>query len=168
MTADEDEDALSWAGDHDPSHVDTPVAPKVATREKASKRGAGARGTETNGTAGTHDADGTDAEHAEHADPTVLPVVASSAFLISLGILGGIYLLYTIGWIISLQRFLYLATNPLDEGAFATQQYLAIAAPVVWFASVIWFTRRHRPVSRLVWLLAGALLLVPWSFVMGS
>jgi hypothetical protein len=148
VTADDDEDALRWAGENDPSHVETPVPPRVAARQA---RLAGSAKIESDSTA-----------------EAVLPVVASSAFLISLGILGGVYLLYTVGWIISLQRFYYAATNALDQGAFEAQQYLAIAAPIVWFASVIWFTRHHAPVSRLVWLLVGAVLLVPWSFVMGS
>ena len=146
MTADEDEAALTWAGEHDPSHVETPVVAKAA----------GAAPTKTASAANAP------------SNAAVLPAVASSAFLISLGILGGIYLLYTIGWVVSLQRFYYAATNALDQGAFEVQQYLAIAAPIAWFASVLWFTRHHSPVRRLVLLLAGAVLLVPWSFVMGS
>jgi hypothetical protein len=149
VTADDDEAALTWAGEHDPSHVETPVVAKTA----------GAATAKTPNAAKTESAP---------SDAAVLPAVASSAFLISLGILGGIYLLYTVGWVISLQRFYYAATNALDQGAFEVQQYLAIAAPIAWFASVLWFTRNHSPVRRLVWLLAGAVLLVPWSFVMGS
>jgi hypothetical protein len=151
--ADEDEEALTWAGGRDPSHFETPVVkqPKPGKAAKAASAGGG-----SGGDAGDDD---------EDAD---LPPVTSAALLVTLGILAGVYLLYTIGWIVSLQRLYYLPTNALDESAFAAQQYLAIAAPVVWFASVLYLTRRGKPLVRLLWLIAGALLLVPWSFVFGS
>jgi hypothetical protein len=87
--------------------------------------------------------------------------------LVSLGILGGIYLLYTIGWIISWQRLDYNDSDLLELGAFRVQQLLAIVAPPLWFGATIFLTRDRRPAFRLLWLVVGALLLVPWSFTFG-
>jgi hypothetical protein len=163
VTADDDDDALNWAGARDPSHFETPVAVIPSKPTRAERKAARTRPT----------ADGeplveAEEDEADAAVDTRFGAVADGAVLISLGILGGIYLLYTIGWIISLQRLYYVATNPLDQGAFEVQQYLAIVAPALWFAAVLWFTRHHHPARRLIWLIVGAALLVPWPFVLGS
>ncbi len=149
MSGDDDE-ALTWAGGRDPSHYETPVA-KAPKRQKAAAADA---------------ADGETAENPEDA-AAVLPAVASGAALISLGIFVGIYALYTIGWFVSWQRFDYVAANRLDELGFSVQQALTIVAPAVWFASVVALTRHRGPAARLLWLLLGALILIPWSFALG-
>jgi hypothetical protein len=87
--------------------------------------------------------------------------------LVSLGILGGIYLLYTVGWFVSWQRFTYVAASPLDEIAFSVQQALSLVAAPLWFIVVLVLTRDRKPTARLVWLLVGALVLVPWPFTLG-
>ena len=92
----------------------------------------------------------------------------SASVLVSLGILGGIYLLYTVGWFISWQRFLYASNDELELIAFHVQQILAIIAPALWFVVTMVLTRERRPAIRLLWLLVGAVVLVPWSFVFGS
>ena len=142
MSGNENDEALTWAGGRDPSHYETPEpkAPKPAKKVPAPP-----------------------VEDEEEPPPSM-----SAPVLVSLGILGGIYLLYTVGWIISLQKFYYLSTSALDQIAFQTQQYLAIIAPVVWFGSVLYLTRHRKPVVRLIWLVIGAVVLVPWSFVFGS
>lgn len=162
MTPDDDDDALSWAGARDPSHFETPVSVAPAKPSRAERRAAKARTPEDDAPAAG------DEEPEDEASATRFGAVADGAVLVSLGILGGIYLLYTVGWIISLQRLYYIATTALDQGAFEVQQYLAIAAPVAWFVAVIWFTRHRHPVARLIWLIIGAVLLVPWPFVLGS
>jgi hypothetical protein len=37
---------------------------------------------------------------------------------------------------------------------------------VVWFVTVFALTRRSRAWVRLTWLIAGAVLLLPWPFIM--
>jgi hypothetical protein len=97
-----------------------------------------------------------------------LPPPMSAAVLILLGILGGIYLLYTVGWFISWQRFLYASDNQLELTAFHVQQVLAILAPALWFVVALLLTRERKPAARLLWLLLGAIVLIPWSFASGS
>ena len=150
MSGNDDDEALTWAGGRDPSHYETPeVKPPKAPRTP-----------KETGKPPTPTADPAD-------DEDELPTGASGAMLISLGILGGVYLLYTIGWFVSWQRFVYTDPDVLELAAFRIQQVLAILAPPLWFVVTLLFTRDRKPVVRLIWLLIGALLLVPWSFTFG-
>ena len=148
MNPDEEDEALTWAGGRDPSHYETPEAkaPKARKPPKPSK---------------------SVAAPVEGADVDELNPGMSAPVLVSLGILGGIYLLYTIGWVVSLGRFLYRFTTELELIAFHTEQVLAIAAAPLWFTVTLLLTRDRMPAVRLIWLLVGALVLVPWSFVFG-
>jgi hypothetical protein len=141
VSGNENDEALTWAGGRDPSHYETPEpkAPKPAKKVPAP------------------------VEDEEEPPPSM-----SAPVLVSLGILGGIYLLYTVGWFISWQRFLYASNDELELVGFHVQQILAIIAPALWFVVTLLLTRERKPVLRLVWLLVGALVLIPWSFVFGS
>ena len=154
VTGNENDEALTWAGGRDPSHYETAEVkpPKVA---RPSKR-----------LVSSPLADGEDpSPPVEDEDP---PQPTSAVVLVSLGVLGGIYLLYTVGWAISWQRFLYTSDNELELVAFRVQQVLALLAPLLWFVATMLLTRTRKPVIRLLWLLLGAVILIPWSFVMGS
>ena len=142
MTGDENDEALTWAGGRDPSHYETPELKSPKPSKKVA------------------------AQQVE--DTAELPPSMSASVLVSLGILGGIYLLYTVGWFISWQRFLYASNDELELIAFHVQQILAIIAPALWFVVTMVLTRERRPAIRLLWLLVGAVVLVPWSFVFGS
>ena len=146
MTSNDDDKALTWAGGRDPSHYETPESkePKASQPSKKAAEAAEATG-----------------EDEELAPGMSAPV------LVSLGVLGGIYLLYAIGWFVSLGRFLYRFTTDFELIAFHTEQVLAIVAAPLWFTITLLLTRDRRPVVRLIWLLVGAVLLVPWSFVFG-
>lgn len=104
-------------------------------------------------------------------DDVVSPPTAtmSNASLIGLGIAGGIFVLYTVGWIIGGMRLQpdgqMLAAGTIQ---YAIAAWVAAAAPAIWFATVMYLTRRSKAWLRFVWLIAGAVLLVPWPFVMGG
>ncbi|MDQ1572923.1 MAG: hypothetical protein QOH44_482 [Actinomycetota bacterium] len=172
---DDDDESLTWAGGRDPSYVETPEPVNPLRKKKVARvRRSAVPGPvlpeselpELGDEVDDDTEDDTDVDHETELDE--LPPVASAAVLLSLGVLAGVYLLYTVGWIVSLQRMLYFAANSLDQDAFRIQQLLAIAAPLLWFLATLLFTRKHSPVTRLVWLVVGALLLVPWSFIFGS
>jgi hypothetical protein len=172
-TDDDDDEALTWAGGRDPSHYETPVAkePKPLSARRARKAAATAE-IAGNSARATPAKESTQVEESanesdEEPDSDLSPVT-SGALLVTMGILAGVYLLYTVGWIVSLRRVIYTPVTDLDQIFFHAQQYLAIAGPVLWFGATLWFTRGHKPVWRLLWLVLGALLLIPWSFVMGS
>jgi hypothetical protein len=145
---DEEDEALTWEGARDPSHYETPIVKEAKPAKRPKREAASAT------------VDASD-------DDETLPAITSSALLITLGILAGVYLLYTVGWVITIQHAGSLATTPLDKIAIAIQEGLAIAAPALWFAAAIYLTRTRRPAIRLLWLVVGVLVLVPWPFVFG-
>ena len=132
MAADPDEDALSWSGETDPTHVAAPV--------KAKK----------------HPADALD----DAAD------ASSPVFLVVLGIIAGVYLLYAIGWTI-----VGFSGGVPVRGIFFGIMYqigeaLAIASPFLWFAAV--WLRVKNLALRVLWLLVGIVVLAPWPFIIGG
>ena len=143
---DDDEEALTWAGTRDPSSYESP-APKPAKPGRA----------ETTATV-----DSVDEAIDEDARPST-----SAVMLVALGVLGGIYALYTIGWFVSWQRLIYIDTDVLELTAFRVQQVFAIVAAPGWFIAALALTRDRKPAVRLLWLVIGALVLIPWSFVLG-
>jgi hypothetical protein len=156
VSSDDDDEALTWVGGRDPSHYETPevVASKRASAAKSVTPVKSAAPLAT-------------PEEDDDDDVADVPAGTGSVVLVTLGILGGVYLLYTVGWVVSWQRFLYSSDTELELIAFHVQQVLAILAAPLWFVATILLTRDRKPTTRLLWLLAGALLLVPWSFVFG-
>lgn len=94
--------------------------------------------------------------------------------LVALGLLGGVAALETLGWIRGVTST--AMTESLDVGtgsALAIASYVAglvgraaaVLAPLVWFGAAFW--RIRRPATRLTWLLLGAVVLLPWPFLLG-
>ncbi|GMA27942.1 hypothetical protein [Arenivirga flava] len=84
--------------------------------------------------------------------------------LVASGVLGGIYLLFTIGWVLSARQ--QPALDGLPGVMYVLGQWLAVAAPALWFGAALLLTR-HRPAPvKLLWLVIGMLLLVPWPFIL--
>lgn len=87
----------------------------------------------------------------------------SNAGLLGLGVLAGVYLLYTIGWFAGAGRIAPVAPVLLGgDMHFELLKWMAIAAPFIWFVATFVLTRHSRAWKRFAWLIAGALLLVPW------
>jgi hypothetical protein len=146
MAADTDDDALSWKGDADPSLVTGPAS----STSKAPKAN----------TAGTEPAVSTE------PGPDESPRT-SSFLLVTYGILAGAYLIYTVGWIVAIVK-----SDPAQTGSVLVNfmtiagEYTAIASGALWFAGIYLLTRKSRAVVRLLWLLLGLVLLIPWPFVL--
>jgi hypothetical protein len=151
VSGEDDDEALTWAGGRDPSHYETPE-PKAPKPTRAV-----AKPTPNSALA--------DADADAVADE--LPPSMSAVVLVCLGVLGGIYALYTVGWFVSFQRLVYVPTDALELITFKAQQVLAILAAPLWFIVTTLVTRERKPAIRLLWLLIGALALVPWSFTLG-
>ena len=168
-----DDEALSWDGDDDPTLAvgDAPPAPlgepqPVAEREplppadepKALPDGYTAVGKGSEEVGRVHK-DGSVTMPGER-EPM------GNATLIALGILGGVYLIYAVGWIIGglrLQgRAEYLVTDIMYQGSF----WLAVLAPILWFATVFLLTQHSKAWVRFAWLVAGVALLLPWPFIL--
>lgn len=146
MPRDPDDDALRWEGDDDPT-----LAPgwKTVGAPAPSADAAGEPATETAG------------------EPAIeaAPAQAGSTELVVLGVLGGVYLLYAIGWLIAATSAPPQLADPLAQFMYSLGRWLAAAAPVLWFATALWLAAGHRR-ARLLWLIAGAVLLVPVPFLL--
>ena len=170
----DDDDALGWAGDDDPTlqtrsedadaraSSRTPVEPDTGSSAPVSEPASEPAsepvyaalpdGWSVKGPTAAIEADAA----ARGSDRSPM----SSFTLISLGVFGGIYLLFTIGWFIGVNRI----DNPLGDALasfmFSLGTWLAVAAPVAWFAVTLWLTPT-RPRGRILWLLLGVVLLAP-------
>ena len=161
MTSDPDDEGLSWGDEKDPTYVESSSQvrsdrPVVTPGHSAAERRAAAaarRQTSSTATAGPD----VDAE----------PVATSSVVLVVLGLLGGVYLLYTVGWFVSAQRNIALPVNAFDVVMTYVREGLSVAAPALWFACTLLFTRHSKPLLRVLWLVLGALVLIPLPFVLG-
>lgn len=170
----DDDDALHWDGDE----ADRPARPVLPAGWRA--RG---KGSDTVHTQDTREANA--ASMAETTDvvdagePTGSPtgtadgdatapgaVPLGNAALVGLGILGGIYALYTIGWAVGGFRLQTRALWLTHDAMYQASLWLGILAPLIWFAATWLLTRGRATWLRIVWLVAGAVLLVPWPFLM--
>jgi hypothetical protein len=152
----DDDEALRWEGDDD------------ATLAPGWKRAG-----EPAHPAGSTSSDGvSDAAASASADGESVDVQTGaarqpgSAELVLLGVFGGVYLLYTIGWMFSVLRVQNPGADPLAQVMFTLGLWLAVLAPALWFG-VTFTSTRGRTVARLVWLLVGAIVLIPVAFVAG-
>lgn len=111
-------------------------------------------------------------EPAKSETPTVAPARAegpatSSILLVTWGVLGGVYLIYTVGWIISVTRGGGVQPTLLGEILFQLGELLAIASPALWVVAAFALTRGRRPIVRLLWLVIGLIVVLPWPFALG-
>jgi hypothetical protein len=153
-----DDDALNWGSESDASHVDGPEP--EATPVVRGKKGAKLSSAEKAAAAA-------DGASEPGIDPDQKPQM-SSFLLVTYGILAGAFLLYSIGWIVAVGRSTVTLPNILSEIMYQFGEFLAIASPLLWFAAVFILTRNSKPIVRLLWLLLGLVLLVPWPFVVGG
>ncbi|MDR6907673.1 hypothetical protein J2X63_003381 [Agromyces sp. 3263] len=149
MSPDPDDDALRWEGDDDPTlapgwkRVGEPARIETTTDVPDAVPSSGSVAT-----------DETDARRQ-----------AGSVELVVLGLLGGVYLLYAIGWLIWASTPAVELGDPVAQFMYGLGRWFAVLAPVLWFAAVLWLAAEHRR-ARLLWLVAGAVLLVPVPFLL--
>ncbi|WP_349899413.1 hypothetical protein [Parafrigoribacterium soli] len=132
MGADADDEALSWDGEADPTHVDS-TTPDAAVA----------------GNAG------------------FAPGV-SSPMLVVYGVFGGIYLLYTVGWLIIALRGSQTTGVPLNDIMLHLSTLLAVVAAPAWFIATLALAPTRRTWVRIAVLVLGILVLIPWGFVNGG
>lgn len=157
---DADDDALRWEGDDDPT-----LAPGWKTVGKPVPLAETGSSDPADGeTAGRDDAGEVGAAGDDDVDEDASPQTGSVA-LIALGVLGGVYLLYTIGWLITALRTSAPGTSVVSDAMYSLGLWLAVLAAPCWFVLAL----RGAPTTRarFLWLVAGAVVLVPLPFVLG-
>ncbi len=82
------------------------------------------------------------------------------------GIIGGAYLLFAVGWAVGGLRLQPRASLLVADWMYLPWMWLAVLSPVLWFAASWVLTRGRATWIRVVALIAGVVLLVPWPFVM--
>ncbi len=132
MGADADDEALSWGGESDPTHVDS---------------------AEPDAAAGP--------------DGPVLAPGTSSTMLVVFGVLGGIYLLYTVAWLITAMQPGYTTGVALTDFMTQVSSMLAVLAAPAWFIAALALTASRRSWVRILFLVLGMVVLLPWGFVSG-
>jgi hypothetical protein len=164
VTAGRDDDALTWDGDDDPT-LDVGAAAPGESQPLPAGWNAVGKGSETLDPSATKD-ETPDAVPASTPEDQPAAAPMGNALLITIGVVGGIFLIYTIGWIIGGLRLEGTALFLVSPVAYQFGFWLAVAAPAVWFATVFLLTRASAAWVRIVWLIAGVVLLVPWPFIM--
>lgn len=152
-----DDDALTWAGDPEqdapasrgsgPTAPSEPVTPKVAGGWKVVGKP---------GRVATPDDEKPQGQ-------------MSSVALVAFGILAGVYLLYTIGWLIAAQRDAAAPTDIVGAAMYTVGLWFAVLAPALWIGATFWLTRASRSLrARFIALVIGAIVLIPWPFIVGA
>jgi hypothetical protein len=88
-----------------------------------------------------------------------------SLVLIGYGVFAGVYLLYTIGWFAAVLRNTLTLSGLIPEIMYQFGEFLAIVSPVLWLGTALLLTRGRRPLVRVLWLLVGMVVLVPWPIL---
>jgi hypothetical protein len=149
-----DDEALTWAGDPEPVE-----APARKDRQGAAAGPAVASGWKVVGKPGR-----VATAPADHR-----PGQLSSLALVTYGVLAGIYLLYTIGWLITAQRATGAPADIVGGAMFTVGLWFAVLSPALWIAATFWATRESASVRvRLLALAIGVLVLIPWPILVGA
>jgi hypothetical protein len=143
-----EEDALSWAGDNDRLTTGSPVSPHTDARG-ASVVGPGKKSRKTPSV----------------PDSSTATPGLSSAALIGFGIFGGVYLLYTVAWLITALRNPTEIADVLGNAMFQFGLWLAVASPAIWFGAVLFLGKEKNVATRVLFLLIGAVILIPWPYI---
>jgi hypothetical protein len=89
-----------------------------------------------------------------------------SGSLVGMGVFGGIYLLYTVAWLISGSVLPVTGGSAVSDVFAEVLRVVAIMAPAFWFVGTLWLGQQSSLRTRFVWLVIGVLVLVPWPFIM--
>lgn len=152
MTPDPDDDALSWGDERDPTYVESAQPGRDTQRRQRAERPV---------------VDESEIRADEPGDGAAA-ASTSSAMLLALGILAGAYLLYTAGWFMSATRTIAVPVGAFDVLMYQLREWLSVAAPALWFGTTLLLTRTRKPSARLLWLILGAIVLIPVPFVLGE
>ena len=142
-----EDDALSWAGDEDRLNTGSPLS--------AQRDASGASSVKKQRKQGTQEA-------AETEQPDT---GLSSAALIGFGIFAGIYLLFSVAWLITALRNPTQIADALGNAMFQFGLWLSVAAPAIWFGAVLYLGKNKKVSTRLLYLLVGVAIFIPWPYV---
>ena len=167
---DNDEEALAWAGDND-ERLTTGSTSKSPVRKRRASPSASPDTTPTTPAAAETVAEGqavgqswSPSENIQTNIDEGAPGGLSSREGVVLGVLGGIYLLFSAAWIVTALRNPVQIADPLGSITFIAGLWMAALAPAAWFAGTLVYGRRRSFLWRFILLTVGAILVVPWPY----
>lgn len=144
-----DDHALRWDGDDDPTLRATPDDDVPSTKRSAVELTS-------------------DTVADEPEDVREEPTGVGNIALVAYGVLGGVYALWTVGWVLGggrVRDWIIAQPNSIPDPMFQASALLVVLAPSLWFATTLLIARRKHVWKQFVILGLGAVLLVPWPFV---
>jgi hypothetical protein len=141
-----DEDALSWPGDK-PDRVASPGA-SSSSRPASDSRPASADRP-------TFD------ELIDPGKPAQLPSWA----LVVFGLFAGVYLLFSVAWLIIALNPPVAISDPVGSFMWVGSLWLATFGGIIWFLSTLALGASRSVAWRLMMLLIGTVVLVPWPYL---
>jgi hypothetical protein len=172
---DNDEEALAWAGDND-ERLTTGSTSKSPVRKRRASPSASPDTTPTTPAAAAETvaetvAEGQAVEQSWSPSENVAaqidegaPGGLSSREGVVLGVLGGIYLLFSAAWIVTALRNPVQIADLLGSITFMAGLWMAALAPAAWFAGTLVYGRRRSFLWRFILLTVGAILFIPWPY----
>lgn len=155
----DDAEALTWYGEEDVVLAPEPAAqdPVVSAEEASAQDAALAEAGP-----GTYGPIAAEPSEDEAPSREQLP----APMLVALGVFAGIFLLYTIAWGILAAQSWGVSADALIVAVYRVQLVGIVAVPSLWFASTLAVTRGRPHLNRVLGLLIGALLFIPWPAVL--
>lgn len=85
--------------------------------------------------------------------------------LLAFGVLAGIYLLYSVAWLITVLRNPTQIADGFANFMFISGLWLAVLFPAAWFGATLWLGRGRSVWLRILFLVIGAAVLIPWPYI---
>ena len=145
----EDEEALAWAGDNDERLTTGSTSTSPVRKRRASPLPSPLAVPTPSATLLEED----------------VPRGISSGEGIALGVLGGFYLLFSAAWIVTALGDPVQIADLLGSFMFISGLWLAAFAPAAWFAATLFFGRDRTFLWRFIVLALGAILVIPWPYI---
>jgi hypothetical protein len=137
---DDDDEALSWAGDDLRGGIDPLTRNRVSTTVEASA----------------------DVVAEESRAPSSLARTAANVLFAIL------FLLVVVGWILSTQLTSAPSTDLFTEVAWQFGEFVAIISGALWFLTVLTLTVESRTRIRVGWFALGVAVLAPWPILLAA
>jgi hypothetical protein len=190
-----DDDALSWAGDREDRApnvrassskpaakkpaakkpaVKKPVAKKPAVKKPAAKRPVAKKPAATETGPIVHPSvvgdkpdtlqDDVDPSFDELVKPEP-PAQASAGALVSYGLFAGLYLLFSVAWLIIALSPPVQFADVVSSFMWVASLWLATLGGIIWFIAVFILGRNHGFGWKFMMLLLGLVVLIPWPYL---
>jgi len=150
-----DDDALSWPGDK-PDRVGTP---RASSSERQPKRTAS---TSPSSKSRKRESDEPTFDELMHPNE---PVQLPSWALVVFGLFAGVYLLFSVAWLIVALNPPVAISDPFGSFMWVGSLWLATLGGVIWFLGTLALGASRSIAWRMMMLAVGTIVLIPWPYL---